>query len=166
MALIIEDGTIVANADSYVTLAAYQAYGAARGWTLGTDDAADEINLRRAFDGINRQWSYRGELVNEATQAGAWPRYMSAFSSGYVVPSNEIPQRVKDAQCELAYLVQGGLDLFATIGSSTTSEMIKVGPITIDEETLPSGKARVVAVEGLLRPYLGAGAGQIALVRG
>lgn len=155
MALIIEDGSGVENADSYVTLAAYQAYGAARGWTLGDDDAADEINLRRAFDGINRNWTYRG-VPEDADQVGAWPR---SIAEG-------IPQRIKDAQSELAYQVQGGLDLFATIEGSTTSEMIKVGPITIDEETLPTGKARVMSVEGLLRPYLAAGAGQTLMVRG
>jgi len=156
MALIIEDGTgTVASADSYVTLAEYQAYGSARGWTLGSDETADEINLRRAFDGINRNWTYRGTPL-DAYQPGAWPR---SISEG-------IPQRIKDAQSELAYQVQGGLDLFATIEGSTTSEMIKVGPITIDEETLPTGKARVMSVEGLLRPYLAAGAGQTLMVRG
>ena len=155
MALTVEDGTIVANADSYIALADYQAYGVARGWTLGDDDAADEINLRRAFDGINRNWTYRGSPLTD-TQTGAFPR----------TGVDGIPQRIKDAQCELAYQVQGGLDLFATIEGSTTSEMIKVGPITIDEETLPTGRPRVVAVDSLLRPYLGAGAGQIALMRG
>lgn len=153
--LTIETGDIVEGADSYVTLTAYQAYGAARGWTLGDSDAADEINLRRSFDGINRNWTYRGTPL-EADQVGAWPR---SIAEG-------IPQRVKDAQCELAYQVQGGLDVFATITSSKTSEMIKVGPITLEDEGLPTGRPRVVAVDSLLRPYLGAGAGQIALMRG
>lgn len=155
MSLTVETDDIVANADSYVTLDAYQAYGAARGWTLGDDDAADEINLRRAFDGINRNWTYRG-VPNDADQVGAWPR---SIAEG-------IPQRVKDAQCELAYQIQGGLNVFATIGSSTTASMIKVGPITIEDETLPTSKPRVVAVDGLLRPYLAAGTGQIKMVRG
>lgn len=155
MTLTVEDGDIIAGADSYVTLAVYQAYGAARGWTLGDADEDDEINLRRAFDGINRNWVYRGVVVNE-DQVGAFPR---SLWSG-------IPQGIKDAQCELAYLIQGGLDLFATIESSSTSSMIKVGPITIDDESLPTGKARVTAVDGLLRQYVGAGAGQIALMRG
>lgn len=155
MSLTIEDGTIVASADSYVALDAYQAYGAARGWTLGDSDAADEINLRRAFDTINRKWVYRG-LPIDADQVGAWPR---SIAEG-------IPQKIKDAQCELAYLIQGGLDVFATIETSGTRDMTKIGPITLDEDTLPTGKPRVVAVEGLLRPFLGAGAGQIALARG
>lgn len=155
MAIIVEDGTIVAGADSYVTLAAYQAYGAARGWTLADSDPADEISLRRAFDGINRNWTYRG-VADSADQPGAWPR---SIAEG-------IPQRVKDAQCELAYQVQGGLDVFATITTSKTMERKKVGPIETEVETLPTGKPRVEAVTTLLRPYLSAGAGQVQLVRG
>lgn len=155
MTLTVEDGTGLAAADSYVTLAAYQAYGAARGWTLGADDAADEVSLRRAFDGINRLWAYLGEAETD-DQAGAFPRTLWAG----------VPGRVKDAQCELAYQVQGGLDVFATITSSKTMERKKVGPIETEVETLPTGKPRVEAVTTLLRPYLGAGAGQIALLRG
>lgn len=154
MSMVVEDGSIVTGADSYVTLTAYQSYGAARGWTLGDDDAEDEINLRRAFDSINRSWSYLGHRES-ADQVGAWPRTIC----------DGIPQAIKDAQCELAYLIQGGLDPFATISESSTSSTIKVGPITIDEETTPTGKPRIVAVEGLLKPYLRAGAGMTSLSR-
>lgn len=166
MTLTVETGAIVENADSYVTLAVYQAYGTARGWTLGDADADDEVNLRRAFDALNRKWEYRGEPVDEDTQVGAFPRYIIKSRFEYVTPANEIPQKIKDAQCELAYLIQSGLDVFSTISKSTTKDFIKVGPITIDEETLPTGGERVRAVEGLLRPFLKAGAGQIALARG
>ena len=166
MALTVEDGTIVTGADSYVTLAVYQAYGGARGWSLGADDAADEVNLVRGFDAINRRWDYRGEPVDDDVQVGAFPRYIIKSRFEYVTPANEIPQKIKDAQCELAYLIQGGLDPFATIEAAKTKDMIKIGPITIDEGSLPTGKARLVAVDGLLRPFLAAGAGQIALSRG
>jgi hypothetical protein len=155
MALTVEDGNGLSAADSYVELADYQAYGTGRGWTLGSDDAADEVNLRRAFDGINRLWDYLGEAETD-DQAGAFPRTLWTG----------VPQRVQDAQCELAYLLQGGLDPFATIDSSSTGETIKVGPITIGGDSLPTGRPRIVAVEGLLRPYLGAGPGQVRMLRG
>lgn len=155
MALTVETGDIVAGADSYVSLATYQAYADARGWTLGADDAADEVNLRRAFDGINRLWAYLGEAETN-DQAGAFPRTLWTG----------IPQRVHDAQCELAHLIQSGLDPFATIESNSTSETIKVGPISIGGDTLPTGRPRVVAVEGLLRPFIGAGPGQVRVLRG
>lgn len=165
MALTVETGSIVAGADSYVELATYQAYGAARGWTLTGTDATDEANLVRAFDAINRLWVYKGEPVDEDHQVGAFPRYIIKSRWEYVTPADEVPQKVQDAQCELAYLIQGGLDPFATIEANTTGELIKVGPITLDTETTGTGKPRLIAVEGLLRPYLLAGAGQVALSR-
>jgi hypothetical protein len=66
----------------------------------------------------------------------------------------------------MAYLIQGGLDPFATIESNNTSESIKVGPITIAGDTLPTGTPRVVAIEGLLNGYIIGGVGQVKLVRG
>lgn len=166
MALTVENGTIVDGADSYVTLAFYQAYGAARGWTLSGTDAGDEINLRRGYDVLNRRWSFRGEQVDEYRQTGEFPRYIVKDRFEYVTPADEVPVKVKEAQCELAYLIQQGTDPLATITTSKTMERKKVGPIETEVETVPTGTPRLVAVEGLLRPYLKAGAGQVALVRG
>ena len=166
MTLTVEDGTIVADADSYVTLDAYQAYGAARGWTLGDTDAADEINLRRAFDAINRNWQYRGEPVNELVQVGAWPRYIIRDRFEYVVPADDIPQKVMDAQCEMAYLIQGGADPMATFDGAIKSESKGVGPLSKSTEYLGGkGRARYIAANVLLRDYVIAGGGQARMVR-
>ncbi|MFY0682612.1 MAG: hypothetical protein JXR13_18715 [Thalassovita sp.] len=154
MTLVVETGEAEAGADSYVALAAYQTYGINRGWDLAGDDA-DEVNLRRAFDGLNRLWIYLGAALS-STQVGAFPRTLW----------DGIPQQIKDAQCELAFQIQGGLDPFVTIANSPTSESIKIGPISIGGESLPIGKPQIVAVEGLLRPFLGAGAGQAQVLRG
>lgn len=154
MTLTVETGIGLAAADSYVSLADYRAYGTAIGWTMGADDAADEINLRRAFHAINRRWSYLGDRLTDE-QAGAFPRTLW----------DGIPRDVSDVQCELAYLIQNGTDPFDATGS-TTSESIKVGPITISEDSTGSGARPLGQVEGLLRPYLGAGPGQVRVLRG
>lgn len=154
MTLTVEAGTGNMDADSYVTLADYQAYGAAIGWTLGADDAADEINLRRAFQTINRKWRYMG-IAKSDVQAGAFPRSLW----------DGIPQAIKDAQCELAYLIQGGADPYRTVGA-TTAETVTVGPITLSSDTTPSGGAVLAEVAALLSPYIGHGAGQVRMVRG
>jgi len=163
MALTVEDGTIVSGADSYVTLAEYQEYGAARGWTLGDADADDEKNLRRGFDAINRKWEYIGEKVDPIYQQPAFPRYIIKDRFEYVVPANEIPWQVKDAQCELAYLIQGGLDLFETFSGAVKREKIDV--IEVEYAGGGQGMSRAIAVEGLLRPFLSAGPGQSAMQR-
>lgn len=161
MSLTVEDGTVVSGADSYVTLSAYQAYGAALGWALGDTDAADEINLRRAFQTVNRQWSYLGVKADEG-QAGEFPRYIAESNTN----SDEIPQEVMDAQCELAFLIQGGLDPFATVSGVVASTKAKAGPVETETTYLGGlSTSRIVAVEGLLRPYLASGRGQVVLRR-
>ena len=155
MSLTVENGDVVEGADSYVALADYRVYCEARGWAIAVDDATDEANLRRAFDAINRLWRYLGSPQTDE-QSGAFPR---THWSG-------VPRRVKDAQCELAHLIQAGLNPFATIETSVTGETIKIGPISIGGDSMPTGRPRIVAVEGLLAPYLGAGPGQVRMVRG
>jgi hypothetical protein len=158
MTLTVEDGSVVANADSYVTLAAYQSYGTARGWTLRDTDAEDEIDLRRAFDTINRNWAYLGTRTSASTQVGAWPRYIVGLSA-----SDEIPTDIKNAQMELAYQIKGGLDPFETFDGTIKSA--GAGPARV-EYLGGSGRPSITAVNGLLRPYLAYGSGQAPVSRG
>lgn len=153
-----------ALSDSYGTLAAYTTYAAAMGWTLEATDAANEVNLRRSAQGLDRKYSFIGSQQYQ-TQALAWPRLVNDLVKGWPIAPDTIPADIINAQFELAYLIQGGLDPFATIETSKTRERKKVGPIETDTETVPTGTPRLVAVEGLLRPYVRAGAGQVALVR-
>jgi hypothetical protein len=152
-------------ADSYGTLAEYTAYATGQGWTLAGTDGANEVHLRRAAVYLDRKHKFIG-MQQYQFQALAWPRLVRDLVNDWPIDPDTIPTDIKHAQFEVAYLLQGGLDPFATIETSTTKDMIKVGPITLDEETTPTGTPRLVAVEGLLRPYLKAGAGQVALVRG
>ena len=154
-----------AASDSYGTLAQYTAQAALYGWTLEATDAANETNLRRAAASLDRQNSFIGRTQYQ-TQALSWPRIDCGYVDGWPIDPDTIPQDIIAAQFELAYLIQAGLDPFATIETSNTSESIKVGPISISGSTLPSGKPRLVAIEGLLRDYVKAGAGQVALQRG
>jgi len=153
------------SADSYGTLAEYTAYATGQGWTLADTDAANEVHLRRAAVYLDRKHKFVG-LKQYQFQALAWPRLYDGLVDDWPIDPDTIPTDIKHAQFEVAYLLQGGLDPFATIETSTTKDMIEVGPITLSEETTPTGTPRIVAVEGLLRPYLKAGAGQVALVRG
>ena len=160
------DTTIGSTAsDSYGTLAAYRAHGLAMGWTLAATDEADEINLRKGAVINDRKNSFIG-LQQYQYQARAFPRLINDLVNGWPVNPDTIPQDIIYAQFEMAYLVQGGLDPLATIESSSTKESIKVGPITIAGDTLPTGTPRVVAVEGLLAGYILGGVGRLKMVRG
>lgn len=152
-------------ADSYGTLAAYEAYADAMGWVLTGSDEKQEANLRRAAVYLDRKYSFIG-MQQYQYQSRAWPRLVSDLVNDWPIQPDTIPQDIAYAQFEMAYILQSGLDPFATIESSATSESITVGPITIAGDTLPTGVPRIVAVEGLISGYILGGVGQIKMVRG
>ena len=153
------------SADSYGTLAEYTAYALGMGFTLAGTDAANEINLRKGAIYLDRKYSFIG-MQQYQYQALSWPRLVNDLVDDWPVNPDTIPLDIIHAQFEVAYILQGGLDPFATIETSTTSDMIKVGPITLDTETLPTSTPRIVAVEGLLRGYIRGAVGMASMVRG
>jgi hypothetical protein len=103
MALIVEDGSIVANANSYVSDADYTAYAAARGKTIGASAAIRDQELILAMDYIeSHRAQFQGSKVSSA-QALQWPR-TGAYIDGFAIGSDEIPQELKSAQIEAAIL--------------------------------------------------------------
>lgn len=111
MSLIIEDGTQVTGATSYLTLVQARAYATARNITLSADDAVLEGQVLQAMDFLESYSSkFKGELVARA-QPLSWPR------SGVVIESwswnsNEIPRQVLNALYALIMEVHAGEDLF------------------------------------------------------
>ena len=109
MALVIEDGSIVSGADSYVTAAEYSAWAdkrftAARS-TAPADEAATDALIYRATDYFESQ-SFKGVLVEE-DQPMQWPR-AGVVIDGYDVSYTDIPKEVKTAIFELAYAQETG----------------------------------------------------------
>ena len=153
-----------AASDSYATSAEYTARAAALGWTL---DAGAESDLRMACNAMDALW-LSGALGYRQyqTQAREFPRIITDLVQGWPVNPDTIPQAVKDAQMELAYLIQGGADPFATIDGIVAAKRVKAGPVE-SETTYQGGKGlpRYTGVAALLRPYLAAGAGQARLMR-
>lgn len=98
MALIIEDGTIVSNANSYVTDLEYVTYAAFRGLSIGTDAAIRETELIKSMDYLQNQ-DYIGLRTEPDNQILPWPR-RSAFLYGRTIDSATIPQELKNAQIE------------------------------------------------------------------
>jgi hypothetical protein len=160
------DTTIGGTAsDSYGTLAAYTTYAASNGWTLAATDDLNEINLRKASKYLDRKYTFIG-MQQYQLQALSWPRLVNDLVDGWPIDPDTIPLDIISAQFEVAYILQGGLEPFATIETSSTSDSIKVGPITISGDTLPTSTPRIVAVEGLLRGYIRGGQGMANMVRG
>ena len=118
MALTVEDGTIVAGADSYVTRSEFITYAYNRNITVDDDINTDEI-LRTAFDYIDSQeHKLHGERVYDVN-ASAFPRYNLSID-GYDYDSSTIPEQVKKCQMELAIDILNGIDLWNRKASDST----------------------------------------------
>lgn len=160
------DATVAGeNADSYATLAEYQARATAFGWTLSGTDATDEINLRRAAIVLDASYGWKG-LRGSEFQARDWPRDYVGYVDGWWIDSDIVPQAIKDAQMEMAFLIQGGADPLATVQAPVKRERKKADVLEIETE-YAGGKAlpRFTAVDRILRDYVRAGAGQVHLAR-
>lgn len=102
---IVEDGTGVEGADSYIDTDYADAYHAARGHTAWTDAAVTtaqkEAAIIRATDHIDRMFGslFRGLKVLP-TQGLAWPRNGAYDDDGW--PLDEVPTLLKKACAEYA----------------------------------------------------------------
>lgn len=158
MTLTVEDGTGLANADSYVSVADTTAYHLSRGnaaWAAGAP-TDQETALRRSTFWIDP--TYRGRFpgyqVNGRGQSLEWPRigaYVTIPDNGrsdafyygnerdyvylngvYYIPPTQVPREVITATCEAALreLVSPGV-LAPDQTRDDLLASLKVGPITL-----------------------------------
>lgn len=101
MALVPEDGTGLANANSYVSWDEIELYAEERSWTdwAAATDEAKEVAIRDATVYLDTSYAWKGAIALE-TQALAWPREGALDRDGRELTG--VPRRVKDACCELA----------------------------------------------------------------
>jgi hypothetical protein len=102
MPLIIEDGSIVPNANSFTTDAEFVAYADARGFTLPVDEGDRDSLQILAMDYLfSVEHKLDGCRVS-IDQELMYPR-RGACVNGFNIPSDSIPNSIKNAQMELAY---------------------------------------------------------------
>ena len=128
MALIVEDGTGLANAESYISTAELQQYLTNYGLTGPTDEASSEIYLRRATRAINTLFRFTGEKYDE-DQALHFP-------TGDDEP-DVIPQAVKDATAEMVVIMFSGVDPMGSLDEQVaglTEISKKVGELSVTKK--------------------------------
>ena len=150
MALIVEDGSGVENADSYLSVADADSHHADRGnagWA--GDGAAKEAALRKATDYLGQTYRLRWLGARaDAGQALDWPRTGLGAIGGGVVPDE-----VRRAAAELA-LVALGAELNPPLARGGRVKREKVGPIESEFEDGAPGRTRYPAIDGMLAPLL------------
>ena len=164
MALTIEDGSIVAGADSYVEAADLVTYAANYGRTIPAGTTDQEALLRRAYLQMAAM-PWKGQPVS-AEQTGAWPRY-GVCRNGFVLPSDSIPAQVKQGQMALAAEIHAD-DLVDPDTKAGAVTRRKVGPLETEYAEAKSSASRPAAVRQSYAQFAGLleATGQIKLVRG
>jgi len=159
MTIIVEDGTGLSTAETYIAVAAADTYHAERGniaW--GALDQLDdkEPALRRATDYMRQVYRnrWKGTPVSN-TQALDWPRY-SVFPDNallYSLPSDAVPTEVKNACAELA-LRATTTELLADVAPTGAVRSETVGPISVSYDNTGQRSMRYVAIDKMLGPLL------------
>jgi hypothetical protein len=183
MTITVEDGTVIAGANSYVDVATADAFFEDYGLTLWTTTAGDEAKEAALVKGaIYLRQRYRlrwkGSLA-DATQTMDWPRrgvdvpdffdpffrnvhVPLAFIDTYFIPENEIPEEVKQAQMFLAFSTldstgASSITLQPSFGRMTKRE--KLGDLEVEYMTgLDGGNTKMTTTywdaEQIIKPYL------------
>lgn len=165
MALIIEDGTIVAGANSYVTDVEYVAYALARGISLSVDQTVRETDLVSGRDNLDYNYEHKlqGERVS-CEQELAWPRY-DVYLHGCYIASNSIPDQLKSAQMELAIESQNNI-LYKSTDGEVKKKSSQVGSLKIENFEGNSSKQPYHAKANMIiKPFLESSVNGIALER-
>ena len=157
-----------ASANSYITVAEYEAFWTERNVTIPGRTAPKKAQPVQAADYIKRGYNFVGEQQFKE-QAMVWPRLTGIILvKDFPIDPDTVPQDIKDAQAELAYIIHQGTDVFATVtGGAKVREKNKAGPVETEIEfTNFRETPRFVAIEGLLSPYTIYGGAQLRMVRG
>lgn len=165
-----------ASANSFVTLAECTTYLSGR---LNTTlwDAAVTDSQNRALVEAARELNVLNYDARRATstQVLEWPRFFAknpdaAYFQVWYFTSTEIPQRMKDAQCELAmeFIKAGTTDIAALDPKISVLEKTVdvIRTVYAAPQLRKKGLARFPRVWHLIAPLLDGTAGQLNIVRG
>jgi hypothetical protein len=138
MALTKEDGSTVADANTYVDRADVDAYHAARltaaAWAALTSDVKD-ASILAAAELMDASFSWRGEIASDA-QAMRWPRKCVKDRDGRAIAVDAIPTQIQKAQSELALLLATGSGVGGSFGSTATAggalQRVKAGTVEVE----------------------------------
>lgn len=162
MALVIEDGTGVAEANSYVTEAEIVAYALSRGVVIPADKA--EVNAIKAMDYFFTL-CLTGELAYPGVQFTLFPR--RGLVEGDTDPDAvlTIPAMVKLAQMQLAMDAFGGVDLTPSRNAEPALKRRKTGPLEREYFEQSDFTPNLPLASAMLAPFLCGQGGRIRTYR-
>lgn len=167
MAFVVEDGTGLADANAFASVAYVDAYhneGGNATWT-GTD-ALKEAAIIRATRYLSNAYAWQGTRRKNRNQALAWPRTDVADNEGFAVPFDAVPTEIQQATAEIALrelATPGAMTPDYTPSDRVKSE--KVGSIAVEYDLsrtdAESVRPVLLVVRDLIGPLLATGGGSI-----
>ncbi len=159
MALIVEDGTGIANADSFVSLVDARAKAALLGIALPADNTQAEIELRKGASYVNNQdSSLSGERLNPVVQTMCYPRENST-KHGHAVANNVVPIDAVNAQISAAATISGGVNPYKINDGKEVKSVEAVGAVKKSyyqstSNTTESGEVKLTEALAYLKPLM------------
>jgi len=157
MSIVVEDGTGLATANSYISLADANTYHSDRAntaWASATEAARNAALIKSA------QWldgKYRDRWIGfkaDEDQSLCWPRYEAYDEDGYYIDSDAVPTRITYAQAEAALAIIDGTDLTPTLDRGGKVRREKVGPIETEYFDGAPSRTVLTVVSDLVRGYI------------
>lgn len=156
--IVVETGSIVSGANSYVTTTELATYADERGIDITNTSEDLLIKSMDYLEGLN----FKG-YKNTRSQSLQWPRW-GVYVDGYPVDSNTIPTELKEAQMQLALSIDGGYDPLGIIEPKVTKE--KVDVIEIEYNWTGAKKDIDPRINNKLKKLLDSGPGVFNVVKG
>lgn len=154
MALIIEDGTGVDNANSYITVAEARAFASLRSLILPSSDSEVEVLIVKAFDYLE-SLDYKGNHANPP-QSAEFPR-RDLYLQGVLFSESQITYKLKQAQSQLTYEAVN-IDLQPTgNGKEVIKEKVDVVEVQYSEKGINVARPTFTTVNSFLKDLLKSG---------
>lgn len=155
----VEDGSQVAGANSFVSIAEAREYAANRGVEMPVGDDEIAAMLIRAADYIETLGcKFQGQKT-ASDQLLQWPR-AGVYLHGLEFSSNQIPNEVRLAQKALVIAINSGVDILPNYTNGAFVIEETVGPITTKyaDPTAIGVLPTLTQVEAILAPLFGSNA--------
>ena len=176
MSIIVETGSVVTGANSFVSVADFQAHCDLRNRDYSAySDEAVEAALVKMADYLN-SLNWKGVKTGR-TNPMAWPRYGNEDGGnlwnqlewpasswigvldkdGFYIPTDEVPAEVVNAQCEGAWLIATGKDMEPSLDRGGALRREKYDVIEFEYFSGASPTTEFRAVSNRLRGLLKSG---------
>lgn len=153
MALIVEDGTFVAGAESYASVAYADTYWSNRADTVwsAADTADKEAALRKATQYLDATFMWVG-VIADTDQALNWPRSGAEDREGRDLV-NEVPVLVKNATVEFAKAALSE-SILTDVTRDDQIDRVKAGSVEVEFSSGRSFQKTYTLAERMLAPVI------------